>query len=87
MYNLIEYSDSNLKTSGSLWQYCRDKPAVNNNGIIVDFNEANVISLFNFKEKLTSQTGNNGTNNNTCWNNNSTKISKQFLDNSRNAIN
>ena len=26
MYNLIEYSDSYLKTSGSLWQYYRDKP-------------------------------------------------------------
>ena len=29
MYNLIEYSDNNLKTSGSLWQYHRDDP--NNN--------------------------------------------------------
>ena len=25
MYNLIEYSDNWLKTSGSLWQYCRDE--------------------------------------------------------------
>ena len=25
MYNLIEYSDSYSKTSGSLWQYYRDK--------------------------------------------------------------
>ena len=24
MYNLIEYSDSYSKTSGSLWQYYRD---------------------------------------------------------------
>ena len=24
MYNLIEYSDNYLKTSGSLWQYYRD---------------------------------------------------------------
>ena len=29
MYNLIEYSDNNSKTSGSLWQYHRDDP--NNN--------------------------------------------------------
>ena len=29
MYNLIEYSDNYLKTSGSLWQYYRDEP--NNN--------------------------------------------------------
>ena len=26
MYNLIEYSDNYLKTSGSLWQYYRDNP-------------------------------------------------------------
>ena len=25
MYNLIEYSDNYAKTSGSLWQYYRDK--------------------------------------------------------------
>ena len=31
----------NLKTSGSLWQYCKDIPAVNNAGDIVDFNGAN----------------------------------------------
>ena len=35
MYNLIEYSDNYSKTSGSLWQYCKDIPAVNNNGDIV----------------------------------------------------
>ena len=29
MYNLIEYSNNYSKTSGSLWQYYRDKP--NNN--------------------------------------------------------
>ena len=26
MYNLIEYSHNYSKTSGSLWQYCRDEP-------------------------------------------------------------
>ena len=26
MYNLIEYSDNYSKTSGSLWQYCKDDP-------------------------------------------------------------
>ena len=30
MYNLIEYSDNYSKTSGSLWQYCKDIPAANN---------------------------------------------------------
>ena len=41
MYNLIEYSDNYSKTSGSLWQYCKEIPAINNNGAIVDFNGAN----------------------------------------------
>ena len=41
MYNLIEYSENYSKTSGSLWQYCKEIPAVNNNGDIVDFNGAN----------------------------------------------
>ena len=31
MYNLIEYSNNYSKTSGNLWQYCKDIPAVNNN--------------------------------------------------------
>ena len=39
-YNLIEYSDNYSKTSESLWQYCKDIPAINNNGAIVDFNGA-----------------------------------------------
>ena len=37
MYNLIEYSDNYSKTSGSLWQYCKEIPAVNNEGNIVLF--------------------------------------------------
>ena len=43
MYNLIEYSDNYSKTSGSLWQYCKDIPAVDDDddGDIVDFNGAN----------------------------------------------
>ena len=39
MYNLIEYSDNYSKTFGSLWQYCKEIPAVNNDGDIVNFNE------------------------------------------------
>ena len=31
MYNLIEYSDNYTKTTGSLWQYCKDMPVRNNN--------------------------------------------------------
>ena len=32
MYNLIEYSYNYSKTSGSLWQYCKEIPALNNDG-------------------------------------------------------
>ena len=35
-------------------------PVINNNGAIVDFNMANVTDSFNFKEKITDQTGNDG---------------------------
>ena len=48
MYNLIEYDDNYSKTSGSLWQYCKD---VNNNGKIVNFNEGNATDSFNSKAK------------------------------------
>ena len=63
MYNLIEYSDNYSKTSESLWKYCKDIPAVNNVGNIVDFNGANAVDSFNFKTKITGQTAadnNNG---------------------------
>ena len=33
MHNLIEYSDIYSKISGSLWQYYRDEPALDNNGV------------------------------------------------------
>ena len=60
IYNLIEYSDNYSKTSGSLWQFCKEIPAVNNNGGIVDFNGANATDSFNFTTKITGQTDNNG---------------------------
>ena len=41
MHNLIEYSDNCSKTSGSLWQYCKEIPAVDDDGDITDFNGAN----------------------------------------------
>ena len=31
MSNLIEYSDNYSKTSGSLWQYYRNEPFINDN--------------------------------------------------------
>ena len=61
MYNLFEYSDNYVKTSGSLWQYCLDIPAVDNNNPVVDFTENDLTNSFNFKVKITGQTGNGGT--------------------------
>ena len=52
-----EYSDKYWKISGSLWQYSKNIPVINNNGDIVDFNEANVTNSFNFKEKITGKAG------------------------------
>ena len=48
MYNLKEYSDNYSKISGSLWQYCKYTPAVNNNGTIVDFDGNNLTDSFKF---------------------------------------
>ena len=36
MYDLIEYSNNHLKTSGSLWQYYKDETFINNYGVIID---------------------------------------------------
>ena len=63
MYNLIEYSDNYAKTTGSLWQYCKDIPARNANGEIIIFEENNTTDSFKFKAKITGQTGNGGTKN------------------------
>ena len=64
MYNLIEYSDNYAKTSRSLWQYCKDIPAVNNNNnAILDFTENNLTDSFNFNVKFSGPKGNGGTKN------------------------
>ena len=52
MYNLIEYSDAYLKTSGSLCQYYRDEPALENNGNIIGFPANNkIVSHSNLNSK------------------------------------
>ena len=63
MYNLIEYNDDYSKTSGSLWKYCKYIPAVDNKNAIVNFTENNPTDSFNFKVKMTGQTGDDGTKN------------------------
>ena len=63
MYNLIEYSDNYAKTTGRLWQYCKDIPARDANNIIEEFTAGNLTDSFNFKVKFTGRTGNDGTKN------------------------
>ena len=60
MYNLIEYSDNYSKTSGSIWQYCKEIPAVNNNNGIAIFNGANDTDSLNFKSKIIGKTSDDG---------------------------
>ena len=55
MYNSIEYSDPYSKTWGSLWQYYRAKPALNDNGNIIDFPKDNNNSIsFKFKQPISN---------------------------------
>ena len=60
---LIDYSDNYSKTSRILFQYCRDVPAVDGDGEVTDFTEANATDSFNLKVKLIGQASNNGTKN------------------------
>ena len=60
VYNVIEYSDNYSKTSGNLWQCCKDMPAVDDDGDIVDFDGANATDSLNFKAKITGQTDDDG---------------------------
>ena len=53
MCNLIDHIDTYLKTSGSLWQYYRDEPALNDNGNIIDFPTDNNSASLKFKRKIT----------------------------------
>ena len=63
MYNLIEYSDNYAKATGSLWQYCKDIPARNNNNNkqIINFVANNLTDSFKFQAKITGETGDDDT--------------------------
>ena len=60
MYNLREHSDNYSKTSRSLWQYCKEIPAINNAGNIVDSDGVNATDSFSFKTKITSKSNDDG---------------------------
>ena len=52
IHNLMKYSDIYSETSGSLWQYYRDEPTLDNNNNTIDFPVVNKNSIsFKFKEK------------------------------------
>ena len=56
MSNLIVYTDVYSKTSRSLWQYYRDKPALHNNHNIIVILASNNNSIsFKFKQQLTRE--------------------------------
>ena len=59
MYNLTEYSDNYSKATGSLWRYCKEIPAVNNEGKTAEFDGATATDSFNFKTKTSGQNDNN----------------------------
>ena len=56
MYKLIENSDNYSETSGSIWQYYRDEPALTNAGAIANFSAAYNNASFKFKQKTTGKT-------------------------------
>ena len=51
MYNLVEYSDNYSDTSGSLWQFKRDKIPVNNDDLTIDNSQS-----FKYKAALLEKT-------------------------------
>ena len=79
MYNLLKDSNIYSKTSGSLFQYYRDEPNLNNDGAIVYFTNDNIVVSIKFKEEIIAKTGDNGTNNikmngNECWHNDTIEL-------------
>ena len=56
MPNLLEYSNNYSITSGSLFKYYREKPALDDDGDIVDFVANNTADLFKLKLSVTKRT-------------------------------
>ena len=52
-----------MKTSENLWQCYKDEPTLNNYDAIIDFGGNNSNVSFKFKQKITDETGNDGTKN------------------------
>ena len=60
IYNVIKYNDNYSKTSGSLWQYYRDEPALTDAGTFDTFPDNS--ASFKYKQKLTGSTESDRTN-------------------------
>ena len=59
MYNLLEYSKNDSKTTGSLWNYCRDKPNSGaNNNINYSIKDS---KSFDYKTSITGKLEGNNT--------------------------
>ena len=54
-YNLIEYEDNYLETSGILWQYCRDETVLNytNNNIPNSSKDNATTNSFKIEQEIT----------------------------------
>ena len=63
MYNLTEYSDNYLKTSGRSQEYSRDEPALTDANAISNFHSANNSASLKLKQKITGTTVAIGTKN------------------------
>ena len=61
MHNLIEHSNNYLKTSGSLWQYCKNEPFITDDGVVIDIPDDPDSASLKYKQKITGQTGNDRT--------------------------
>ena len=61
MYNLIEYSNNYLKIFGRLWQCCRHKLFINDDGIVIHVPTDPDSASFKYKQNITDQTRNDGT--------------------------
>ena len=72
MYNLIEYSNNYLETSGILWKYYRDEPVLTDPGVIANF----LVITFRLNLNKTQQAQQEMIvqNNVTCSNNGTTEM-------------
>ena len=61
MYNLIEYSGNYSNTSRIISEYYRDEPSLNDDGVSVINKFFGICASFIFKQKITDETGHDGT--------------------------